>query len=86
MFEIWRHRARGERYLVVVVDGRATAAAGPLASDDVPRAVLAQHANQHHNPSALLHMRKVPHEYAREYASDRPGRVVRLPDAPSDAP
>src|SRR3712207_9015127 len=54
-FEIWRHDASGERYLVVVVMGRATAAAGPLDTAEDPRAVLALHANQHHNPRSEEH-------------------------------
>ena len=80
-FEIWRHHTSGERYLVVYRTGAVSVAAGPLAADDDPRRVLETHANQHHNPQALLDMRKTPEDYIREYTTDRQGRAVPVPDA-----
>jgi hypothetical protein len=44
------------------------------------RAILARHGNQHHNPQALMDMRRAPDHYLREYASNVPGEVVALPD------
>src|SRR5262249_44471652 len=54
MFEIWRHRGSGERFLVVVRDGQVNVAAGPLLSDDEPREVLETHGNQAHNPPGAV--------------------------------
>ena len=82
MYEIWRHAETGKRFLVVVRDGRATVAAGPLAVWDDPRRVLETHGNQNHNPWELVKMRHAPGEYIREYTSDRPGRVVDAGDVP----
>ena len=84
MFEIWRHVDSGERFLVMVLAGLATAAAGPLQPHEDPRRVLATRAHQGHNARAMLTMRQAPGDYVREYASDRPGRVVALPDAPPE--
>lgn len=80
MFEIWRHRATGERYLVVVRDGQVNVAAGPLGAHDDPRRVLATHGNQNHNPMALLDLRRSPRAYVREYTTDRAGQVVAVAD------
>jgi hypothetical protein len=82
MFEIWRHRGSGERFLVVVRDGQVNVAAGPLLSDDDPRQVLETHGNQAHNPLVLLNMRRAPEAYAREYTTNRRGHAV--PAVPSD--
>jgi hypothetical protein len=81
VFEIWRHLATGDRYLVVVRDGMASVAAGPLLPTDDPRRVLATHGNQRHNPWALLRMRHAPQEFAREYTAGRDGRAVAVEDA-----
>jgi hypothetical protein len=81
MFEIWRHRGSGERFLVVVRAGRVNVAAGPLPPGEDPRRVLETHGCQAHNPPALLHMRRVPQAYARECTTDERGRAV--PVAPS---
>ena len=78
MFEIWRHAVSGERFLVVVREGAATVAAGPLAAHDDARYILETHGNQNHNPWALLGMRRAPEEYIREYARDRHGHIVAL--------
>jgi hypothetical protein len=86
MFEIWRHVRSGERYLVVVRDGMVNVAAGPLSERQDPREVLATHSNQQHNPRALLHMRRAPQEYVREYTSAADGSVVSAGDAPPPAP
>lgn len=84
-FEIWRHRTSGERYLVAVRDGQVSVAAGPLRPDQEPRDTLERHANQAHNPQALLHIRRVPHAYAREYTTDAHGRAIEVaPDAPPE--
>jgi hypothetical protein len=80
VFEIWRHVASGARYLVVVRDDQVTVAAGPLNPDDDPRLVVAGRTNQQHNPRALLHIRKTPLEYEREYASVQPGHVAAITD------
>jgi len=85
MFEIWRHVDSGERFLVIVLGGVPTMAAGPLRPHEDPRLVLATRAHPGHNARALLGMRRAPGEYVREYASDRPGRVVALPDGPADS-
>ncbi len=85
MFEIWRHIESGARYLVLVRDGKANVAAGPLASYDDPRLVLETHGNQHHNPHALLHLRRAPHDYEREYTTDKDGRAVIPSDAVPDS-
>ncbi len=82
MFEIWRHRASGERYLVLVRDGAPNVAAGPLGADEDPRTTLERHANQHHNARALLDLRRNPRAYIREYATDEEGRAVPLPGEP----
>jgi hypothetical protein len=58
--EIWRHCSIGEWFLVLVRDGRANVAAGPLTSADDPRRLLEARGNQAHNPSVLLNMRRVP--------------------------
>ena len=76
MFEIWRHRTSGERFLVLVRDGRVNVAAGPLLAGDDPRFVLETHGNQAHNPKALLNMQRVPQDYVREYTTDTRGQVV----------
>jgi hypothetical protein len=77
MFEIWRHRSTGERFLVVVREGRVNVAAGPLGADEDPRQVLETHSNQNHNPLALLDMQYTPEAYAREYTTTGPyGRAV----------
>jgi hypothetical protein len=81
MFEIWRHRTNGQRFLVVVRDGQVTVAAGPLPPSDDPRRVLETHGTQAHNPLALLDMRRAPRAYVREYTTDKHGRAV--PVAPS---
>ena len=82
MFEIWRHRSSGERFLVVVRDGQVNVAAGPLRADEDPREVLATHGNQDHNPLALLNMRNVPEAYVREYVANGPyGSVVPAPQS-----
>jgi len=78
MFEIWRHTATGQRFLVVVRNDRVMVAAGPLGVDDDPRRVLETHGNQNHNPQALLHMRREPEAYAREYTIDRSGHAVAV--------
>jgi len=85
VFEIWRHIASGERYLVLVRAGQVDVAAGPLPPGDDPGVVLERHANQRHNPTALLHIRRAPHEYAREFTTDAQGRAIAVPDTP-DAP
>jgi hypothetical protein len=85
MFEIWRDRGTGERYLVVVRDGMVIVAAGPLARGDDPRQVLATHGNQQHNPVALLAMRRLPGAYIREYTTDRTGQVVAVADPTTEA-
>jgi len=82
MFEIWRHRGSGERFLVVVRDGMVNVAAGPLAPGDDPRRVLETRGNQNHNPHALLHMRRVPGAYLREYTRNQRGQAI--PVVPSD--
>ena len=78
MFEIWRHRESGERYLVVVRDGTVNAAAGPLGDAHDPRRVLEAQANQHDNPWALLHMRHAPEDYEREYTTSWSGHAIKL--------
>jgi hypothetical protein len=82
MFEIWRHRTSGERFLVAVRDGRVNVAAGPLPPGKDPRRVLETHGCQAHNPLALLDIRRTPGAYAREYTTDRRGRAV--PVTPAD--
>ncbi len=82
MFEIWRHIASGARYLVVVRGGVVNVAAGPLTPDQEPRATLERHLNQHHNPQALLDLRKYPEDYVREYTTDKQGRAVPVTDQP----
>jgi hypothetical protein len=76
VFEIWRHRGSGKRFLVVVRDGQVNVAAGPLLSDDDPREVLETHGNQAHNPRVLLSMRRAPEAYVREYTTNRRGQAV----------
>lgn len=80
MFEIWQHRASGARYLVVVYDGAACVAAGPLPASDDPRRVLETHGNQSHNPKALVDMRRMPEAYRREYTTGLGGHAVAVPD------
>lgn len=63
---------------MVVGSGGVTVAAGPLVADDAPRHVLEVHANPHHNPSALLDMRKAPQNYAREYTTDAQRNAVAV--------
>ncbi len=82
MFEIWRHSASGDRYLVAVRDGVVNVAAGPLTPDQEPRATLEQHLNQHHNPRALLDLRKFPEDYTYEYTTDKQGRAIPVTDQP----
>ena len=81
MFEIWRHIESGERYLVVVRDGQVNVAAGPLHSYEEPRAVLEGRTNQHHNPQALLAIRRAPDNYRREYTTDQHGHAVAVSDS-----
>jgi len=57
-------------------------AAGPLGPHEDPRTTLAGHLNQNHNPQALLHLRRAPGEYAREYTTDKQGRAVPVTDQP----
>ena len=80
MFEIWRHIRTGERYLVVVRDGRANVAAGPLPPEDDTRVVLETRGNQNHNPRALLDMRRMLGDYAREYTTDARGSAAAIAD------
>ncbi len=80
MFEIWRHSTSGDRYLVAVRRGVVNVAAGPLTLGQEPRATLERHANQNHNPQALLHIRKFPKDYVREYTTDKQGRAVPVTD------
>ena len=80
MYEIWRHIVSGERYLVVVRAGVVNVAAGPLTPGQEPRTTLEQHGNQNHNPQALLHIRKFPEDYVREYTTDKEGRAIPLTD------
>jgi hypothetical protein len=82
MFEIWRHRASGERFLVVVRAGQVAVAAGPLPPGKDPRRVLESHGCQAHNPRALPDMRRTPGADARDYTTDKRGRAV--PVAPAD--
>jgi hypothetical protein len=74
MFEIWRHRASGERFLVVVRDGRVTVAAGPLPPGDDPRRVLETHGCQAHQPAG-----------AAGHAAHARGLRARLHDRPARA-
>ena len=83
MFEIWRHVGSGARYLVVVRDGMVNLAAGPLRWGEDPCRVLETHSNQEHNPMALLHIRRAPQEYVREYTTDRDGRAVPVEPPPT---
>ena len=82
MFAIWRHSGSGDRYLVAVRDGVVNVAAGPLGADEDARVALEQRTNQHHNPRALLDLRKFPEEYVREYTTDTQGRAVPVTDQP----
>jgi hypothetical protein len=83
MFEIWRHVATGERYLVALHDHQVLAAAGPLMASEDPVQTLASHANQRHNPRALLAMTKARDDDVREYTSTLFGHVVQVPDPPA---
>ena len=78
MFEIWRHRGTGERFLVAYHFGIANAAAGPLRPGEDPPKVLETRSNQNHNVQALLEMRAHPEDYEREYGKDKSGKAVRL--------
>jgi hypothetical protein len=78
MFEIWRHRVSGQRFLVIVRDRAVTVAAGPLDVNDDPRRVLETHSNQNHNPAALMHIRRAPDQYLREYTTDAAGHAVAV--------
>jgi hypothetical protein len=80
MFEIWRNTESGERYLVIVHDGRVLVAAGPLEAHEDARQVLERRANQHHNPWAVMDMQHRPTVYQREYTSDRRGRAIPVSD------
>ena len=78
MFEIRQHIDSGQRYLVVVRDGRVSVAAGPLWPHEDAAHVLQTHGNQRHNPRALLDIRRHPAAYQREYTTDKAGRVVHV--------
>jgi hypothetical protein len=78
MFEIWRHIASGQRYLVRYHTDKVHTAAGPLRADDNPVRVLETRDNRAQNPKVLLHMQKAPGAYEREYTTGEGGRVVRL--------
>ena len=82
MFEIWRHRPSGKRYLVAVRGGVVNVAAGPLKPYEEPRDTLERHANQNHNTWALLDLRQFPEEYVREYTTDQQGRAIPVTDQP----
>ncbi len=82
MFEIWRHITSGDRYLVAVRRGVVNVAAGPLTLGQEPRITLERHANQNHNPQALLHIRQAPHAYVREYITDKEGHAIPVTDQP----
>ena len=76
MFEIWRHVRSGERFLVVVRDGVVNVADGPLRAWQDPHEVPETRGNLEHNPRALLHMRRAPHEYVGEYTTGGDGSVI----------
>jgi hypothetical protein len=78
MLEIWRHVDSGERYLVVIVHGVVSAAAGPLSPWEDPRWVLETRGNQRHNAQALLHMRRWPGEYLAEYRLNEKRRATPI--------
>lgn len=78
MFEIWRHRRSGERYLVAYHFSKVNACAGPLRAYEDPVKVLETHSNQNHNTMVLLAMRANPEDYQREYWQDEDGKVVRV--------
>jgi hypothetical protein len=83
VFEIWQHLESGERYLMVIRGGIVEVAAGPLRAWDDPRWVLETHRNQEHTARALLHMRRAPHEYAREYTTGPDGGAVHVGEEPA---
>ena len=85
MFEIWQHIASGARYLVVVHAGVVSVAAGPLQPWEDSRETLETHGNQHHNPWALLDMRKTPQAYRRTYTTRADGQVIAVSDTPEAA-
>ena len=84
-FEIWQHRASGERYLVAVRNGVVNVAAGPPGHHDDPATVLETHGNQHHNALALLDMRRNPNDYRSEYMVGTDYHAVRIKDTPPSA-
>jgi hypothetical protein len=78
MYEIWRHRATDKRYLVLIRDGAALVAMGPLLAGEDPSAALEAAAFRGYDPRALLQMRAASDSYDREYAIGGGGKAIKL--------